>query len=546
MDATAVSGSDAVVAAGISAAGDLGDVPMSGSDADVADDISAADGPGDVPMSGSDAVVSDGISAAGDPGDVPMSGSDADVADDISAAGDLGDVPISGSYASGFTYAGVLSHRLTSFMIPYHVTSSTSSSSPSGSTHLLGALDFFRHNPEIMAIIREIKKDDQQTKAILEHVEETNLDLLSLIIKYEEAFQYLLLAGNEDEDGLCVNSRSTSPTPSDVSVGISAAGGSGGVPISGSDASGFTYAGVLADRITSSMIPYRSTSSSSSFGSTRFLWALDLLRDYPEIAAIVEQIKKDGEQIKAILEHFGETNLDLLFLIIKYEEAFQYLLLSGDEDDEPCFDTRSSRAPSPTPTDVADDDRRLPEVTRTLEEELLALADVSEYEKDNIAVDCRMEGLIIDEDAIYHQLAAGDKSEDGPIVDGGSTSPMPSDLSYHDLGFPEGVSTLEQELLALADPSEDDEVEDEACVDSRSSRSTSPELEALATDSEDDEEDEPCVDNGSTRSASPTPSAVSSDDSEGDDQTLEQTIRMMKRKRSDSIESNATKKAKAF
>jgi hypothetical protein len=390
MDATAVSGSDAVVAAGISGADGPGDVSMSGSDADVAASISGADGHGDVSMSGSDADVAASISGADGHGDVSMSGSDADVAASISGADGPGDVPISDSYASGLTYAGVLSHRLTSFMIPYHVTSSTSSSSPSGSTHLLGALDFIRHNPEIMAIIREIKKDDQQTKAILEHVEETNLDLLSLIIKYEEAFQYLLLAGNKDEDGPCVNSRSTSPTPSDVSVGSSAAGGYGGVPISGSYASGFTYAGVLSDRITSSMIPYRSTSSSSLFGSTRFFWALDLLRDYPEIAAIVEQIKKDGEQIKSILEHFGETNLDLLFLIIKYEEAFQYLLLDGDEDDEPCFDTRSSRAPSPTPTDVADDDRRLPEVTRTLEEELLALADDSDDDEKSLEQTIRM------------------------------------------------------------------------------------------------------------------------------------------------------------
>jgi hypothetical protein len=117
------------------------------------------------------------------------------------------------------------------------------------------------------------------------------------------------------------------------------------------------------------MIPYHSSSSpGNSFGSTRFLYDLDLLRNNPEIAAIVEQIQKDNEQIKAILEHFQDTNLDHLFLSIKYEEAFQYLLLRRDEDEEePCFDTHSSRSPSPTPTDISYDEHRFPERTRTRE-----------------------------------------------------------------------------------------------------------------------------------------------------------------------------------
>jgi Uri superfamily endonuclease len=168
-------------------------------------------------------------------------------------------------------------------------------------------------------------------------------------------------------------------------------------------------------------------------------------------------------------------------------------------------------------TDVSHDDHLFSERSSTLEEELLALADDSDDEEDalgqgrkNIAADRR--------------IARGDEDEDEPFFDSRSSrspSTAPTDVSYDDRRFPERTRSLEEELLALADDSEDEEetlgqtdVSYDDHLFSERSRSLEEELLALADDS-DDEED-----------------------------ALEQTARITKRKRSGSIEGNASKKGK--
>jgi hypothetical protein len=114
-------------------------------------------------------------------------------------------------------------------------------------------------------------------------------------------------------------------------------------------------------------------------------------------------------------------------------------------------------------------------------------------------------------------MALADDSEDEEETLG------QTDVSYDDHLFAERSRTLEEELLALADDSEDEEetlgqtdVSYDDHLFPERSRTLEEELMALADDSEDDE------------------------------QTLEQTARITKRKRSGSIEGNASKKGKVM